>query len=239
MTSGSPNPRLLEVWRFVRGDCSPKAFERWICENLELESFFGGPLYLELISASYGDPYVVVQLKERLGAWARALDGPGCRCITLADLSVVDMGADDAEVFATLKNEIERGGPFWWLSAYECSACGDHWLVGQEERQNDVFCMRRLSHNEWLGIESGKGWPSDFDSYEALLRIGRDFGRCVRFLDPMDSSLRWTIQDLAKARPGIRVSELASLLNLELGIASQLARDAAIQERLDITFDDE
>jgi hypothetical protein len=38
--------------------------------------------------------------------------------------------------------------------------------------------------------------------------------------------LRWTITDLAKARLGIRVSELAKLLNLDIDTAHALARRA-------------
>jgi hypothetical protein len=161
-----PGRDVREVWRFVRGDTNPKAFERWVCADAALEERFGSALYLDLISANYSDDQIVHELKERLGAWALALGGSECRCIRLADLAVVDMGGDDAVVFSTLKDEVARGDPFWWLSARICSACGDQWLVAQEERQNDVFCMRRLSSDEWRRIQSRQGWPSDFDRYE-------------------------------------------------------------------------
>jgi hypothetical protein len=42
--------------------------------------------------------------------------------------------------------------------------------------------------------------------------LGLDAGKSLRFADlEQANSLRWTIADLAKARPGIRVSELAEL----------------------------
>jgi hypothetical protein len=67
-------------------------------------------------------------------------------------------------------------------------------------------------------------WPPDFVRYETLLEIGRETGRSVRFADVADSPLLHTIADLAKERPGIRVSELASLHNLDPPVAAKLAR---------------
>lgn len=230
-------PELQEVWRFVRGDTTPKAFEHWVCADAALEQAFGQNLHLDLISADYSDHRVIDELKARLGVWAQALSRLECRCVTMADLSVVDMGEDADAAFSTMANTVIRGAPFWWLFAQACKVCGDPWLVAQEERQNDVYCMRRLSSDEWRRIQSGQGWPSDFDMYEDLLRIGRDAGQRVRFMDPMDSSLRYTIHDLAKTRPGIRVSELARLLNLDVDVASSLARQAVSDQQVVITFD--
>jgi hypothetical protein len=82
-------------------------------------------------------------------------------------------------------------------------------------------------------------WPPDFERYEALLEIGRDYGRAVRFLEPENSSLLWTIADLARERPGIKVSRLAWLLNLTAETAAKLARKVVDGEGVDITFTDE
>jgi len=41
-------------------------------------------------------------------------------------------------------SETELESPFWWLVLYGCRSCGQGWLVAQEERHNDIFCMRRL-----------------------------------------------------------------------------------------------
>ena len=57
-------------------------------------------------------------------------------------------------------------------------------------------------------------------------------------MDPMSSgALNGIFQDLAEARPGIRVSELATLLNLDLELASALARKIAQETGVIIEFD--
>lgn len=147
---------------------------------------------------------------------------PSCECPSVADLGVVDMGAHE-DVFASLEERARPGAPRWWLSLEVCRVCGQGWLVGADERHNDVFCMRRLSLNEVAGIEREQRWPSDFDSYEALLRLGRDAGRSVRFVDPLgSSSLSASVEELVAARPLISVAELASLLAVELDLARVL-----------------
>ena len=126
----------------------------------------------------------------------------------------------------------------WWLWCGECTRCGQWWLIGQEERQNDVFCLRRLADAERTALVDTDRWPSDFDTYEALLRLGLEAGWTVRFVDPEQAkSLRWTIEDLAKARPGIRVSQLARLLNLDMELAETLARRAVREDGAVIGFD--
>ncbi|HSN14382.1 MAG TPA: hypothetical protein VLT61_07100, partial [Anaeromyxobacteraceae bacterium] len=59
-----------------------------------------------------------------------------------------------------------------------------------------------------------------------LLRIGSDTGRRVRFAEPMDSSMVATIADLAKARPGISVQEIARLLGVDIELARALLQKA-------------
>jgi hypothetical protein len=140
---------------------------------------------------------------------------PACQCEALTALAVVDMG-DHEQVFATLDELRRRSLPYWWISAHSCRACGQEWLVGQDERHNDIFCMRRLGARELEAITRDDSWPSDFDRYETLLRIGRDAGRAVRYFDPLrDSCLDVVISELARERPGIRIDELASLLNID------------------------
>jgi len=81
-------------------------------------------------------------------------------------------------------------------------------------------------------------WPADFDSYESLLRLGCDAGKAVRFVNPEEaSSLRSTIADVAKARPGIQVSELCTLLNLEPDTARTLAERAVREDGVAIQLD--
>jgi hypothetical protein len=161
------------------------------------------------------------------------METPDCECGRLDDLAVIDMGKHE-DVFRTLEEVRTRGAPWWWLYASTCRACGETWLVAQEERQNDVFILRRLDRATTERLLRDNVWPADFDRYEALLEIGRATGRSVRFFDVADSSLIQTVTALARDRPGIRVSELASLLNLDPAAAAQIARSAA---GVEITFD--
>jgi hypothetical protein len=159
-----------------------------------------------------------------------------CKCATLHTLAVVDMGQHRA-IFETFERVRDRGSPYWWLHACECRACRTMWVIAQEERQNDVFILRKL---EWPATElllRDNVWPPDFERYEALLEIGRDYGRQTRFLEPENSSLRWTIADLARERPGIAVSRLAWLLNLTPETAASLARQVVDRDGVHITFD--
>lgn len=62
-----------------------------------------------------------------------------------------------------------------------------------------------------------------------------DWACTFRFLDPMDT--RDTMADLARERPGIRVSELAHLLSLDLPEATSIARGIVQAEGAEIEFD--
>jgi hypothetical protein len=169
-----------------------------------------------------------------------------CLCARVPGLAVIGMGSSlhagagelsDAvlETFETVK---ERGQPYWWASLQRCSVCGQRWLVAQEPRQNDVFCLRKLDIQQSIAIENDDQWPSDFDNYEQLLELGSRAGHSVRFVDPLEAgSLNWTVEDLARARPGIRVTEIARLLNLEPRIASILAKRVASATGVAIEFD--
>jgi hypothetical protein len=170
-----PRPELLQVWRFVRQDTKAEDFEQWVYSSPHLEELLGAELHLELISADYRDRDAVHGLRQRLSSWVRGIEVLRCQCVALPDLAVVDMG-DPTEVFATLREQESRGDPFWWLSTYYCSACGAWWLVAQEERLNDVFCMRRMNAEEVDAIAVEQRWPTDFDRYEDLPRIGARCG---------------------------------------------------------------
>jgi hypothetical protein len=225
------------VWRFVRGDTPKDEFERSIYLNSSLEEALGAERYLELVSTNFEDPDQVDAVRSSLGDFALAVSKLECLCVTLADLAVVDMGEHE-QVFAPLEERRRRGSPFWWLSLYVCRICSQGWLVAQEERHNDIFCMRRLDVPRVSRIVDGGVWPGEFDRYESLLRIGKDFGRAVRFVDPVgSSSLYATTADLARERPGITLSELCSLLNIDRAVAEKVARTVVANERLEISFD--
>jgi hypothetical protein len=147
-------------------------------------------------------------------------------------------GKESEPVLATIEERLSRGRALLVALCGECIRCGQWWIVGQEERQNDVFCLRRLNGAEVTEVVESDVWPPDFDSYGALLRLGFDAGTIVRLAEPEEAnSLRWTIADLAKARPGIRVSELAELLNLEIDTTRVLARRAVRDDGAVIDFD--
>jgi hypothetical protein len=160
-----------------------------------------------------------------------------CKCATLGKFAVVDLGQNEA-IFATLDRVRERGAPYWWLYACVCRACKTAWLVAQEERQNDIFILWWIEPSAVEEIVRHNVWPPEFERYEDLLEIGRAHGKYVEFLDPEDSSLPWTIADLARERPGIAVSRLALLLNLKLEVAIDLARKVVARDAVDINFDE-
>jgi hypothetical protein len=217
--------QVVTLWKFVRGDLGPRDFERWACESQALEAVLGPVLGMDVISADYRDPVALGAMRGRLEAHLRSLPNRSCECVTVADVGVVDMGAHEA-VFASLEEVAIRGDPYWWLWAAHCRKCGQGWLVGSEERQNDVYCMRRLSAAGLEDVVQGRHWPPDFDHYESLLEIGRRAGRSVRFIEPLTSgSLRATMTDLARDRPGVALSAIAAVLNLDLEVAEQIAVD--------------
>jgi len=217
---------LLEtLWRFVRRDTDPREFERWLYADPNIEAMLGDSLYMAAIETKFGDCESVFQLRRRIRAFALTHDSSNCLCVRHSDITVIAMGQHE-EFFATLETTRERGDPYWWLFTADCRSCGESWLVASEERHNDVYILRRLQPDEREAIIAEALWPSDFDRYETLLKIGKDAGRSVTFADPLNSSLVHTVRDLAKARPGIRIPELASLLNVSNDLAAALAQRA-------------
>ncbi len=97
--------------------------------------------------------------------------------------------------------------------------------------------MRRLEPEIAERVLKDDAWPQDFDRYETLLRLGLEAGKRWRFVDPLNSSLPWTAADIAKERPGISVSEIAELLNLDPDLAKKIARKAVKEKKVKITFD--
>jgi len=160
-----------------------------------------------------------------------------CTCTTLPTLTVIDMG-DHKEVLGTLNTVKDRGGRYWWLSVRECNVCGQWWLVAQEERINDIFCLRKLTQKEIEHLIRDNQWPSDFDRFESLLRIALQAGKRWRFADPMAASLLETAVDLATERPGIKVSEIAELLNLDRAHALEISKWAHREKGARFGFDD-
>lgn len=152
-------------------------------------------------------------------------ENTSCYCADLADLAAVPMGGDgrDERVFATLENVCDHSGDLWWLYLSKCSACGQAWMIAQEERIFDDYFLRRLTDDEVAGIKQSH-WPDDFRSYERVLNTGHLFATPCIFLDSMSSSLIWSAHDLRDARPDISVDEIARLLGVTVDNAKRLLK---------------
>jgi hypothetical protein len=210
------------LWRFVRGDLPVADFEVWLYGHQDLEQELGEALYVELISFNYQDQGELFVLRSKLGAFLRpALK---CECVTLADMATVAMGCDglDKRVFATVRPCQDFGENRWWLSLNRCTACGQHWMVAQEERIYDDYFMRRLNDVEAREILNSNRWPDDFSTYERVLRVGRQLSTPCRFFDELAGSLVWTAQDLRKERPDITAQEIADLIGVSSDHADRL-----------------
>ena len=227
------------IWRFVRGDIDPRAFERWVYSHTPAEGLLGPPLYLEVVSTDFGDVEEVRRARIALEAFARSVTDMPCECVTLPDTAIVDM-ANAGTLLDHFKELRSRGGRYWWLYVSECTVCQTPWLVAQEERQNDVYVLRRLTGNELAGILTSDSWPTYFDAYGTLVRLGTAAGHQVRFLDPIgDSSLLVTMVDVAKGEPGIALAELAEMLNLDTETAAIIADQAILLHGAQITLGNE
>ena len=148
-----------------------------------------------------------------------------CCCASLPDLAAVPMGGAglDERVFATVESVVDHGGDAWWLHLSKCCACGQHWMIAQEERIFDEHFLRRLTVDEARRITVEHEWPIEFISYERVLKTGRalDIRPCI-FLEKLAPSLVWTAEDLLKERPNISVDEIALLLGVTEGQAKRL-----------------
>ena len=141
-----------------------------------------------------------------------------CECEHWDDLCIVNMTGGTCPHFFDIFEEIRRRGlPYWWLSVRKCKRCNEHWLVAQDERTNDIFCLNRLNEKQVNDIIEKNVWPVIFDRYETLLEIAKQNNLCCIFFDPInDSPTTQTIEDLALERPFIKISELSRLLNINI-----------------------
>lgn len=148
-----------------------------------------------------------------------------CYCASLPDLAAVPMGGDgfDTRVFATIENVVDHGGDAWWLHLSQCQACNQHWMIAQEERIFDEHFLRRLNIDEANRITTNGEWPTEFLTYERVLKTGHAMRifPCV-FLDRLSPSLVWTAEDLRRERPDISVEEIGLLLGITAAQAKRL-----------------
>ncbi len=163
-----------------------------------------------------------------------------CVCVRLPEIAVILMG--DYKVYweVSLEEVKSRGEPYEWLSAQRCLGCGQLWLVGTECRHIDILCLHRLTPGEADRLLKENKWPSDFDKYAKLLRLGKEAGRIggwIEGMDPTLSTIPWTIACLARESPGIHVSEIAELLNLNILVAKRFSEQVVKEKGLMITLD--
>lgn len=212
-------------WFFIRGDTSAQEFESWVYKTTELQILFGEDFYMTLISTDYSSTGPAFVLKRELkGVISGSLERDCC-CHTLPNLADVGMGEHN-HIFKSLLEKAKYGDPLWWLWLAECEACKQFWMIGSEERINDVFVMNRLSLSTAQKILNESIWPDDFKTFESLLRIGRERGHSVRFVDPISPALVSTVIDLATTKPGISVQEISKLLQISLEQTKALVTEA-------------
>lgn len=140
------------------------------------------------------------------------------------------MGGDglDKRVFETFENVVDHGGDAWWLHLSQCRDCGQHWMIAQEERIFDVHFLRRLTGGEANSVAIEAEWPTEFLSYERVLKTGHALRihPCV-FLERLSPSLVWTAEDLRKERFDISVDEIALLLGINSAQAKRILRETS------------
>lgn len=189
---------------------------------------------MTLISTEFSLQGRVHELKEELKVNIRGLAERRCECHTLPNVADVGMGQHN-HIFKSLDERAKYGEPLWWLWLAECNVCGQYWMVGSEERINDVFVMKRLSKSAAIEIMQSGHWPDDFKEYHTLLKIGRDRGHSVRFHDPVSPALVRTVIDLAKASPGIEFRQISNLLQIDRKQAEAIVDEALKQAEISIT----
>ena len=150
-----------------------------------------------------------------------------CACAGLKDLAVVGMGQVDSagnpieeSILGTFDTVRDHGGRQWWLYASVCTACGQGWMIAQEERVHDNYGLKRLSAAQLMAIVEDNRWPDDFMRFEDVLRLGPDSGMGAIFLNPLDATE--TVAELVADRPDITPHEVAYLLCLSPREATRL-----------------
>lgn len=230
---------FIKVWEFIRGDITIQEFEDLAYNNDSIIKYFTKELYLEIISNDFKNKDSIYKLKEKLKSFQIENHPTNCKCIELSNLAVVDMGEESDLVFNTFQKIVDRGEPYWWIYLCVCKKCNQHWLIAQEERHNDIFCLFRLDIDAAEQIINNGNWPTIFDRYENLLNIGKDSGKSVRFFEPENSlSLHATMEDIAKENPGIKLSYLAELLNIDIETALIIGKTLVKNNGVNIKLDE-
>ena len=104
------------------------------------------------------------------------MDAATCCCSELDDLAVVGMGDTeglDERLFDTLDSVKDHGGGQWWLHASICRICGQNWMIAQDERIHDNFCLKRIDPGTKRLIRSGENTLNPYDRHaiEAAVQL--------------------------------------------------------------------
>lgn len=225
-TNGMTEDQLSHLQAFERGETEPKQFEAWFFKQENLEKCLGEELHWQLLSADYGNSEVVGRLRKSL--YVVMKQHRECECAIIRDKVSILMEGDgfDKRVFTTLEEVRDHGRDQWWLYATKCMVCSQAWLIASDQRIHDNYYLTRITLEVLEGILSGGSWPSDFQTYEEVLRLGRDSGKFARFFDPQSPALVWATEELLRERPQIKISEIAYLLAVSEDSASQLVKTA-------------
>ncbi len=230
------NEIIIEIWKFIRGDLTTSEFEQVIYYNDNIKSLFDEDLYLKIISNDFRNKDSTYLLKQEIKNYLKNKYPRNCKCIERNNLSIIGMGSEDDDIYFNYEKIKDRGNPYWWLFISKCKYCNEYWLIAQEERHNDDYCLFRLDLEKINDIINNDKWPNVFDKYEDLLKYELNSGSKVRFLDPFNSSLIFTIEDLAKENPGISVFEISKLLNLEIDLAIEISKEVVNKTNVNISF---
>jgi hypothetical protein len=114
-----------------------------------------------------------------------------CYCSELEDLAIIGIGEPDGldeRVFATFDLVQNHGGEQWWLYVSTCHVCEHNWMIAQEERIHDNYCLKRLDPKAMQAIIDQSKWPDDFLRFEQVLRLERHSGTSSLFFGPAKSS---------------------------------------------------
>lgn len=213
------------LWKFIRGDLSTSVFEQWLYTNKNFEQTADNAFYLEAISTDFNHQSELVLLKKNLENFLRQRYPLNCECITLNDVTVIDIGSDQRQrVFHTIVEIEKYGRSRWWLSLDQCNRCEQYWLVAEESMINDIDILKRLEKSVAEIIIQKNEWPPYFQTREELLTLGKENNRSVKFVNRFSFSLVNMAQDLKKERPTISFAEMAALLNIDTDHARDLCK---------------
>jgi hypothetical protein len=152
-------------------------------------------------------------------------ENKSCICSEVADLAIVAMGDAeglDERIFATLDLIASFGKDKWWLYAYKCNQCGQNWMVAEEERIHDNYCLKRINLETIQEITERSMWPDDFLLYEQVLLLGTKAGMVATFVDLQSPALVATAMELRATRPAISLEEIAYALAITTKQAGKL-----------------